>query len=183
MRVSEIILEAKVSIKDQILADVKKNGPGEYFVRFTRLDQLGFSAKQRFGRSPDLDDANFSVDYIGAGKGRPALWFYPLEEYLDADALFASQNPYVWLVKLKPNAWLQPVNHKTKGIAPAPQGKERVGMLRMSRPPAAIFFSHGFDIVGKYYDYAGQHKRHGKVKNEPIPKPTGILAKVKSYFK
>ena len=164
MKVTDIITEAKISIKDQILSDIRKNGPGEYFVRFTRLDQLGFSAKQKFGRSPDLDDPNFSVDYIGAGKGRPALWFYPLKEYLDADELFASQHPYVWLVKLKPTAWLQPVDSKTKGITPAPPGKERVGMLRMSRPPAAIFFRPGFDVVGKYYDYASQHQRHGEVK-------------------
>ena len=164
MKVTDIIVEAKTSIRDQIMRDVRKHGSGEYFVRFTRLDQLAFSAKQKFGRSPDLDDPNFSVDYIGAGKGRPALWFYPLKEYLDADELFASQHPYVWLVKLKPTAWLQPVDSKTKGIAPAPPGKERVGMLRMSRPPAAIFFRPGFDVVGKYYDYASQHQRHGEVK-------------------
>ena len=167
MKATEIIVEAKTGIRDQIVRDVRRNGPGEYFVRFTRLDQLGFSAKQRFGRSPDLDDPKFSVDYIGAGKGRPALWFYPLKEYLDADELFASQHPYVWLVKLKPTAWLQPVDDKTKGIAPAPQGKQRVGIMRLSRPPAAIFFAHGFDLVGKYYDYAGQHTRHGEVKGAP----------------
>jgi len=164
MKVTDIITEAKISIKDQIMRDVRKHGPGEYFVRFTRLDQLAFSGKQKFGRSPDLDDPKFSVDYIGAGKGRPALWFYPLKEYLDADELFASQHPYVWLVKLKPNAWLQKVDTNTKGIIDAPQGKERVGMLRMSRPPAAIFFRPGFDVVGKYYDYASQHQRHGEVK-------------------
>lgn len=169
MRASEIIVEAKTGIRNQIVRDVRRNGPGEYFVRFTRLDQLGFSAKQRFGRSPDLDDPKFSVNYIGAGQGRPALWFYPLKEYLDADELFASQHPYVWLVKLKPTAWLQPVDDKTKGIAPAPPGKQRVGIMRLSRPPAAIFFAHGFDLVGKYYDHAGQHTRHGEVKGAPKP--------------
>ena len=174
MKASEIIVEAKTSIRDQIVRDVRRNGPGEYFVRFTRLDQLGFSAKQRFGRSPDLDDPKFSVNYIGAGQGRPALWFYPLKEYIDADELFASQHPYVWLVKLKPTAWLQPVDSKTKGVAPAPLGKERVGMLRMSRPPAAIFFRPGFDVVGKYYDYTSQHQRHGEVK--------GPEARERSWF-
>jgi hypothetical protein len=39
----------------------------------------------------------------------------------------------------------------------------------MSLPPAAIFFTHGFDVVGKYYDYAGQHQRHGEVKGKPTP--------------
>ncbi len=77
MRAQEFIVEAQVPpIRDQIVADVRKNGPGEYFVRVTAVDQLGFSARQKFGRSPDMDDPNFDVDYIGAGKGRPALWFY-----------------------------------------------------------------------------------------------------------
>ena len=80
MKIFEVIVEAKTSIKDQILADVRKSGPGEYFVRTTDVDRLGFSAKQRFGRSPDMDDAKFDVDYIGAGQGRPALGFYPLQE-------------------------------------------------------------------------------------------------------
>jgi len=181
MRATEFITEAKVSIKDQIMRDVRKHGSGEYFVRFTRLDQLAFSAKQKFGRSPDLEDPDFSVDYIGAGKGRPALWFYPLKEYINADSLFAGEHPYVWLVKLKPNAWLQKVDYNTKGIVTAPEGKERVGMLRMSRPPAAIFFKPGFDVVGKYYDYASQHKRHGDVKGPEVNKPS-FFDKVRGYI-
>jgi hypothetical protein len=170
MRATEFITEAKVPpIRDQIRADIKKNGPGEYFVRVADVDKLGFSARQRFGRSPDMDDPAFDVDYIGAGKGRPALWFYPVNEYLNAQDLYATESPYVWLVKLKDTAWLQPARRGAAGVASAPQGKRRVGIMRYSNPPAAIFFEPGFDVVGKYYDYAGQHKRHGQVKGATKP--------------
>jgi hypothetical protein len=173
MRVNEFIVEAKVpSVRDQIIADVKKDGgkPNEYFVRFTSVDRLGYSAKQPFARSPDIDDPNFSPDYIGSGKGRRALWFYPLSFYIKSKDAYATENPYVFLVRIKPNAWLQPVDVNTKQIEQAPQGKERVGLLRMSRlTPAAIFFKPAFDLVGKYYDYAGQHKRHGEVTGAPKP--------------
>jgi GNAT superfamily N-acetyltransferase len=170
MRATEFITEAKVPpVRDQIIADVKKNGPGEYFVRVTDVDRLGFSARQKFGRSPDMDDPDFDVDYIGAGKGRPALWFYPLGEYLKHTDLYATESPYVWLVKLKDTAWLQPARRGASGVSNPPEGKERVGIMRYSNPPAAIFFQPGFDIVGRYYDYAGQHQRHGLVKGAPKP--------------
>jgi|688.fasta_scaffold1147781_1 hypothetical protein len=181
MRATEFITEAKVSIRDQILADVKKNGPGHYFVRFTGIDKLGYSAKQWFGKTPDADDPNFDVDYIGHGKGRPVLWFYPLETYLDQKrTVYASEQPYAWLVKLKPNAWLQPIKRGEKGVKPAPQGKERVGIMRMSQPPAALFFKHGYDLIGKYYDYGGQHKRHGEVKGPEVNKPS-FFDRVRGY--
>ena len=172
MLAQDFLAEAKVSIRDQILADMRQHGPGEYFVRLTAVDQLGFSARQKFGRSPDMDDPDFDVDYIGVGKGRPALWFYPVKEYLNSKDLYASENPYTWLVKLKDTAWLQPARHGAKGVATPPQGKERVGIMRMSNPPAAIFFKHGFDVVGKYYDYAGQHRRHGQVKGPSQGNPS-----------
>jgi hypothetical protein len=170
MRAQEFVIEARVpSVSDQIRADVKKNGPGNYFVRVTAVDKLGFSARQKFGRSPDMDDPKFDVDYIGAGQGRPALWFYPVNEYLNAENLYATESPYVWLVKLKDTAWLQPARRGASGVANPPQGKQRVGIMRYSNPPAAIFFEPGFDIIGRYYDYAGQHKRHGEVKGAPKP--------------
>jgi hypothetical protein len=170
MKAQEFIVEAQVPpIRDQIVADVRKNGPGEYFVRVTALYRLGFSARQKFGRSPDMDDPAFDVDYIGAGRGRPALWFYPVNEYLKNKDLYATENPYVWLVKLKDTAWLQPARRGDSGVANPPQGKQRVGIMRMSNPPAAIFFQPGFDVVGRYYDYAGQHRRHGEVKGRPNP--------------
>ena len=172
MKSSEFITEAKVSIKDQIINDVRKNGgkPEEYFVRFTDIDKLGFSAKQQFGRSPDVDDPAFTPDYIGRGVGRPALWFYPLKTYLNDKDLYAIEKPYVWLVRLKPNAWLQPVSRTSNNKIKEPQGKERVGLMKNVNPfPAAIFFKSGFDVVGKYYDYANKHKRHGLVKGKPEP--------------
>ena len=179
MKVSEIVVEAKVpSVRDQIIADVKKHGGdiNEYFVRFTSMDKLGFSAGQTFGQTPDVDDPKFDVDYIGTGTGRRALWFYPLSTYLKDKQVYASEQPYVWLVKLKPDAWLQTVKRGDRQVIPAPQGKQRVGILRKSSPPAAIFFKPGYDVVGKYYDYAGQHQRHGQVKG--APKKQGIVSKL-----
>lgn len=171
MKVNEIITEAKTApVRDQIIADVKKHGPGEYFVRFTDIDKLGYSARQRFSTTPDTDHPDFDVDYIGHGKGRPVLWFYPLETYLDQNrTVYAGEQPYAWLVKLKPTAWLQPVKRGDKGIQPAPAGRQRVGIMRMSQPPAALFFAPGFDVVGKYYNYATQHRRHGQVKGRADP--------------
>ena len=165
--------EAKVpSVRDQIIADVQRYGGNidEYFVRFTDSEKLGFSGKQWFGQTPDVDHPKFSVDYIGHGEGRRALWFYPLSYYLDEkNNPYASEQPYVWLVKLKPSSWMQTVKRGDNKVEPAPNGKVRVGIIRMSRPPAAIFFTHGYDVVGRYYDYAKKHKRHGKVKGRPEP--------------
>lgn len=173
MRINEIILERKVpDVRTQIINDVRKHGGdiNDYFVRFTDTDKLGFSAKQGFGKTPDVDHPKFSVDYIGQGHGRRALWFYPASYYLNNKyGAYATDQPYAWLVKLKPDAWLQVVNKDDAGLEPAPAGKERVGILRMSKPPAAIFFTYGFDVIGRYYDYAGQHKRHGEIKGRPAP--------------
>lgn len=177
MKIAELI-EAKVSIRDQIIAAVKKDGGNirDYFIRFTDVDQLSYSAKQKFGRTPDLDDPNFDLDYIGAGQGKPALWFYPLDYYLKQKDSYATEKPYVWLVKLKPNSWLQPVSYSTKEKMPAPTNKQRVGFLRKTTVPAAIFFQPGFELVGKFYDYGGQHRRHGQVKG--APKKPGIVSKL-----
>jgi hypothetical protein len=171
MRATEFITESKLSVRDQIINDVKRSGgnPNEYFVRSTGVDKLGFSKKQYFARSPDVDDPKFSADYIGAGHGRRALWFYPLSYYLKDTEAYASEYPHIFLVRIKPDAWLQPVTTKTKNIEQAPNGKERVGLLRLTSTPAAIFFRPAFDVVGKYYDYAKMHKRHGEVKGAPKP--------------
>ena len=158
------------SIRGQIAADAKKHGPGAYFVRFTDTDKLGFSDRQWFGKTPDVDDPDFDIDQIGSGQGRRVLWFYPLEYYLSADTrTYGMQSPYAWLVKLKPNAWLQTVRRGDTEKQQAPAGKQRVGILRMTDPPAALFFQPGFNVVGRYYDYAGQHKRHGRVQGRPPP--------------
>jgi len=172
MRAQEFLLEARISIQDQILADIRRDGGTikDYFVRFTDYDQLGYSARQTFGRTPDMDDPDFSIDYIGQKKGRPALWFYPLKFWLDnPQTTYASLNPYVWLVKLKPNAWLQDARMFSKGVKDAPAGKQRVGIMRHSAVPAAIFFKPGWQVVGKYYNTDRSHKRHGLVKGRPEP--------------
>jgi hypothetical protein len=159
------------SIKDQLEKAYVQDGGSidEYFVRSANVDKLGYSVKQTFGRSPDIGDDNFSVDYIGYGKGKPALWFYPLSYYLKrvADVAYGNDMPHVWLVRIKPNAWLQPVSNNNVTKQDAPKGKERVGLLRKSAVPAAIFFKPGFDVVDKFYDYGSQHKRHGEVKGVP----------------
>ena len=168
MRAQEFIAEAQHSIRDQIIHAVDINGGSldDYFVRFTTQDHLGFSDQQIFGHFPDVDDPDFDIDRITAqAKGRRVLWFYPLKTYLRArEGTYAMDFPYVWLVKLKPDAWLQTVRSGDHEVKPAPRGKQRVGILRMGLTPAALFFQHGFDVVGKYYDYAGQHQRHGQVK-------------------
>lgn len=177
MKIVEL-LEAKVSVRDQIIAAVKQDGGNvkDYFIRFTDVDQLGYSAKQTFGRSPDLDDPAFDLDYIGAKQGKPALWFYPLAYYLKEPKNYAAEKPHAWLVKLKPTAWLQPTDYKTKEVLPAPAGQQRVGILRKTAVPAAIFFQPGFELVGKFYDYGGQHQRHGQVKG-PAKKP-GLVSRL-----
>ena len=184
MRITEILTEAKVpSVRNQIINDIKTHGGdiNDYFIRFTDTDKLGFSGKQGFGKTPDVDHPKFSVDYIGQGVGRRALWFYPAGYYLkDKFGTYATDLPYVWLVKLKPNAWLQTVSKDDAGLETPPQGKQRVGILRMSRPPAAIFFTYGFDLIGRYYDYAGQHKRHGEVKGPKKLKPS-FFDKIRGY--
>lgn len=182
MRAREFLTEAKLPpVREQIVADVARHGgePSQYFVRFTDMDKLGFSHRQWFGRTPDVNDPTFSVDYIGHGEGRRALWFYPLDLYLDTKrTIYASEQPYVWLVKLKPHAWLQTVREGDRRVQDPPQGKKRVGILRMSQPPAAIFFEHGFDVIGRYYDYAKKHRRHGRVKG---PLPPSWFDRIRGY--
>ena len=173
MRALEFVTEAQVPpVREQIIADIKKHGGdvSEYFVRFTNTEKLGFSDRQTFKRTPDLDNPHFDFDALGQNVGRRSLWFYPATYYLnDKYGTYATDQPYVWLVKLKPNAWLQTVDQRTKSLEPAPSGKERVGIIRLTRPPAAIFFTYGFDVIGQYYNYAEQHRRHGQVKGAPAP--------------
>ena len=174
MRANEFLAEAKVSVKDQILQAARKNGGDmdDYFVRFSKVDKLGYSAKQWFGRSPDADHPKFDADYIGSGVGKPALWFYPLKFYLAERDPYGTEQPNAWLVKLRPDAWLQPMKIGQKGIQQPPAGKERVGLIRLTSTPAAIFFKPAFDVVGQFYDYGSMHKRHGQVKGKPVHKPT-----------
>lgn len=173
MRANEIIVEARVpAVRNQIIADIKRHGGSldEYFVRFTDQDKLGFSDRQMFKKTPDVGDPDFDFDALGQNTGRRSLWFYPAAYYLNEKyGTYATDKPYVWLVRLKPNTWLQTVKSGDQQRLPAPVGKERVGILRMSKPPAAIFFTYGFDVIARYYNYAEQHQRHGDVKGRPAP--------------
>lgn len=175
MKVFDIVTEARVpSIRAQIINDVARHGgrPEEYFVRFTDVDRLGFSDRQRFKKHVDVDHPRFSIASLGSAQGRRALWFYPLREYLSqsAQGQYAMDMPYVWLVKLRPDAWLQHVGHDSKlQVEQPPAGKQRVGIMKKGTLPQAVFFEPAFDIIGRYYDYAGQHKRHGEVRGRPEP--------------
>lgn len=178
MRAREFLIERRVpTIRGQIQDAVRKHGgdPRDYFVRFTEVDKIGFSDRQNFKRHVDVDDPNFTVTGLGTagrGGGRRALWFYPLKSYLSmiAQGQYAMNFPYVWLVRKRPDAWLQPIGHRDpRQIQPAPQGMRRVGILKGGLTPQAVFFEPAFDVVDRYYDYAGQHQRHGRVKGAPKP--------------
>ena len=178
MRAQDFILEYKtLPVPNQIMADVRRHGgrPEDYFVRFTKVDKLGFSDRQDFKRHLEVDDPDFTITGIGTSgrkTGRRALWFYPLREYLNqtTKGSYATEFPYVWLVRIRPDAWLQPVGHDDERVVkPAPGGKRRVGLLKGGLTPQAVFFEPAFDVIGKYYDYAGQHRRHGQVKGRPAP--------------
>ena len=121
----------------------------DYFVRFTDQDKLGFSSRQHFGRTPDVDDPEFGSASLPGKRGRPALWFYPLSTYLRDRGLYATDMPYTWLVKLRPDAWLQRVGRDAKDAAPA--GRRRVGYIsRDQGVPMAVFFEPAFDVVDRW---------------------------------
>lgn len=182
MRFSEILSEGQPPIKDRIVDAIKKDGGNinDYFIRFSDIDQLGYSGRQSFGKTPDVDDPKFSVDSIGALTGRRALWFYPAKFLLNSKGLFRTDSPYIFIVKLKPSAWLQVVKRGDKKVIDAPQGKERVGIIRMSDVPAVIFFKPGYQLVSKLVNYKAMHKQHGFVKGPPSK---SILQKIKDKFK
>ena len=194
MRITELLSEGQPPIKDRIIDAIKQDGGSinDYFIRFSDIDQLGYSGRQTFGKTPDVDDPKFTVDYIGALKGKRALWFYPAKFLLNSQDLFRTDSPYVFIVKLKPNAWLQVVKRGDKKVIDAPQGKERVGMIRMSDIPAAIFFRPGYQLVSKLVNYKAMHKQHGFIKGpDAASKPTllqrikgksNILQKIRNKF-
>lgn len=120
----------------------------DYFVRFTDQDKIGFSARQHFGRTPDVDDPRFDPLGLPRPQGKPALWFYPLRTYLKNTDVYASNMPYTWLVRKRPGAWLQRVGRDGKQ---PPAGQRRVGMLRTDQGvPMAIFFEPAFDVVDRW---------------------------------
>lgn len=152
MRVKELIAE-RVDPKAEIenMSVVLPGNSDEYFVRFTDQDKLGFSQRQHFGRTADVGDADFDpYDLSWKPGGRPALWFYPLQTYLRNKDLYATNMPYVWLVRIKPGAWLQPISGQPVK-QDAPPGKKRVGILSKKQGlPMAVFFLPAFDVVDRW---------------------------------
>ena len=152
MRAVELLSErsdARLEIEN--MSEILPGNLDEYFVRFTDIDKIGFSARQHFGRTPDVDDPGFDPMALPRPQGRPALWFYPLRTYLRNRDLFASQHPYTWLVRIRPDAWLQRLGREEKTDVPA--GKTRVGMLRSDQGvPMAIFFRPAFDVVDRWHN-------------------------------
>jgi len=149
MRARDLISE-RASVRDEIenVSVMLPGSPDEYFVRFTDQDKIGFSARQHFGRTPDVDDPDFDPLGLPRPAGRPALWFYPLRTYLRNRDLFASEKPYTWLVRLRPDAWLQRLGQDDRT---PPAGKTRVGMIRRDQGlPIAIFFRPAFDVVDRW---------------------------------
>jgi hypothetical protein len=150
MRAQDFVTErsdARTEIEN--MSVILPGSPDEYFVRFTDQDKVGFSARQHYGRTPDVDDPRYDPMALPKAQGRPALWFYPLSTYLRNRNLFASQHPYTWLVRLRPNAWLQRVGKDDK--QDVPQGKQRVGLLtKDSGVPMAVFFRPAFDVVDRW---------------------------------
>lgn len=157
MRVKDLITErVDPGAEIQNMSVILPGSLDEYFVRFTDQDKLGFSQKQHFGRTPDVGDDDYDPHALPNRQGRPALWFYPLKYYLRQKDLYATNMPYVWLVRIKPNAWLQPVAGQTVK-KDAPQGKQRVGMLTKDQGiPMAIFFRPAFDVVDRWSTAGGK---------------------------
>lgn len=157
MKVKDLIAE-RVDPREEIenMSVILPGSLNEYFVRFTDQDKLGFSQQQHFGRTPDVGDAEFDSYALPKRQGRPALWFYPLQTYLRNRDLYAGNMPYVWLVRIKPTAWLQPVAAgSTK--QPAPLGKQRVGIVsREQGIPMAVFFRPAFDVVDRWHVTGGK---------------------------
>lgn len=157
MKVKELIAE-RVDPRTEIenMSVILPGNLDEYFVRFTDQDKLGFSQQQHFGRTPDVGDPDFDSYALPKRQGRPALWFYPLQTYLHDRDLYAGSMPYVWLVRIKPGAWLQPVTGQT-AKKDAPPGKERVGILSRDQGiPMAIFFRPAFDVVDRWHIPGGK---------------------------
>ena len=149
MRASELVERTDARQEIENMATVLPGSIDEYFVRFTDQDKIGFSARQHFGRTPDVDDPRFDPLALPRPAGRPALWFYPLRTYLRNRDLFRDELPYTWLVRLRPDAWLQRLGKEQKDDAPP--GRTRVGMIRRDQGvPMAIFFRPAFDVVDRW---------------------------------
>lgn len=151
MRALEFLSERAERARDAIENIVTMGNINDYFVRFTDVDKLGYSAQQDFGRMPDIGDADWNPDALPKKKGHPALWFYPASYYLKHKDLFADSRPYVWLVKRRDNAYLQPTQGATR--PEVPPGMIRAGLMhKESGVPVAVFFRPEFDVVDRWHE-------------------------------
>jgi len=174
----------RVPLRQQILQIIQKNGGtiDDYWVSSTTVDHLGFYGgdshhpqpeKTRPGRAFDVpmgafqDQRKYSspeyATYGGAAywgdkptQQRYGLWFMPLKKVFKQ--LEMGQYPYLrnflFLVRLRDTAWLQPVDNWQKlraavvGIRP-PSGKSKVGQYN-PESNIAVFFKPAYQIVGKW---------------------------------
>ena len=182
--INEALDEIKITERSDARTEIENMSvilPGsrdEYFVRFTDQDKVGFSAKQHFGRTPDVDDPDYDPTALPGKRGRPALWFYPLDTYLKKNELFASDHPYTWLVRLRPDAWLQKIDREDKDDVP--RGKQRVGMITRSEGvPMEVFFRPAFDVIDRWKSTVKENFADGKKPGRKgLSKKVGVSQKM-----
>jgi len=172
----------RIPVSQQVKNIMAKHGGtiADYWIHNSAVDHLGFyggdknaqsadgwSQPARPMKAPVVPGQAFSgqLKYGAAERGyqapkdaekRYGLWFSPLGPnlaHMDGGILpFA--NKFTFLIKLKPDAWLQPIDLLNKaranlvGIKP-PAGKHRVGQYN-ANSKIAVLFEPAFDIVGKW---------------------------------
>jgi hypothetical protein len=169
-------------VSQQVKNIIAKHGGtvNDYWIHNSAVDHLGFFGGDKNAKpandwarspmpmkAPVVPGQAFSgqLKYGAAERGFQApkdaeqkygLWFSPLGpnlQHMDGGVLpFA--NKFTFLVKLNPDAWLQPINLAQKvranliGINP-PAGKRRVGQYNPNTK-IAVLFDTAFKIVGKW---------------------------------
>jgi hypothetical protein len=177
-------LNPKLDFYTQITHIINKHGGtiNDYLIHNSSVNRIGFyggtprnpDAKSwekdtRPMSAPVVSDKPFSKQFTGystpergglgpAGSERKyGTWFTPLNKAINVIKSKESlpfSNTYVFLVKLKPNAWLQPVDTLSRiktnlvGSKP-PSGKERVGQYSSSSG-IAVLFKSAYDVVGTW---------------------------------
>lgn len=177
-------LNPKVPFSQQVDAIIKKHGGtiNDYWINSSAVDHLGFYGgnkkhpipwRTRPGQAFDVPTKPFqqqrkyrsaeyatigTATYSGTGPRnvKYGLWFMPLKAALPSlnDATYTYLRNFVFLVKLKDDAWLQPVDPMGTtranliGINP-PAGKHKVGQFNRDTN-IAVLFEPAFNIVGKW---------------------------------
>lgn len=177
-------INPKRTFRQEIMAIVDRHGGelDRYWISSSLVDRLGFYGGDsshprpevtRPGRALVVPTRAFSgqirfhspeyatyggADYTGIGKPQESygVWFMPLTKSLEL--LERGQYPYLrnylFLVKQRDTAWLQPVNSLQRlranivGISP-PRGQEKVGQYNPSTG-IAVFFRPAYDVVGRW---------------------------------